>query len=47
MNVPVAPVGSGDAPLKLPVKPGDVLAQSPSAGSRVDQSTMVKLTVAK
>ena len=28
-------------------EPGAVLAQSPSAGSRVDQSTMVKLTVAK
>lgn len=43
----VPPVGSGDAPIKLPVKPGDVVAQSPSAGTRVDQTTMVKLTVAK
>jgi len=43
----VPPVGSGDAPIKLPVKPGDVVTQSPSAGTRVDQTTMVKLTVAK
>ena len=43
----VPPVGSGDAPIKLPVKPGDVVAQSPSAGTRVDQTTMVKLTVAR
>ncbi len=47
VDVPVAPVGSGDAPPKLPVKPGSVLTQSPAAGSRVDQNTMVKLTVAK
>jgi len=40
-------VGSGDVPIKLPVKPGDVVAQSPSAGTRVDQTTMVKLTVAR
>jgi beta-lactam-binding protein with PASTA domain len=47
VNVPVAPVGSGDAPLKLPVRPGEVLTQSPSSGTRVDQSTVVKLTVVK
>jgi len=47
VSVPVAPVGSGDAPPVLPVRPGVVIAQSPPAGSRVDQSTMVKLTVAK
>ena len=47
VDVPVAPVGNGNAPPKLPVKPGSVLAQSPAAGSRVDQDTMVKLTVAK
>jgi beta-lactam-binding protein with PASTA domain len=46
VGVPVAPVGSGGAPLKPPVKPGAVLAQQPMAGARVDQSTMVKLTVA-
>jgi eukaryotic-like serine/threonine-protein kinase len=47
VNVPIAPVGSGNAPPRLPVKPGSVLAQSPLAGSRVDQNTVVKLTVAK
>ncbi len=47
VDVPVPPVGSGNAPLKLPVKPGEVVAQSPAAGSRVDQNTTVKLTVAK
>ena len=47
VDEPVAPVGSGNAPLKLPVKPGAVVAQSPAAGSRVDQSTQVRLSVAK
>ena len=47
VDVPVAPIGSGSAPPKLPVKPGSVLAQSPAAGSRVDQSTIVKLAVAR
>ena len=47
VDVPVAPVGNGSAPPKLPVQPGSVLSQSPAAGSRVDQDTMVKLTVAK
>jgi beta-lactam-binding protein with PASTA domain len=41
------PEGSGDAPIRPPMKPGDVVAQSPSAGTRVDQTTMVKLTVAR
>jgi beta-lactam-binding protein with PASTA domain len=47
VDVPVGPVGSGDAPPRPPVTPGSVTAQQPPAGSRVDQSTMVKLTVAK
>ena len=47
LDVPVTPVGSGDAQIKLPVKPGAVLTQSPAAGTRVDQSTKVKLTVAR
>ena len=47
VDVAVAPVGSGNAPPRPPVKPGSVLTQEPVAGSRVDQSTMVKLTVAK
>jgi beta-lactam-binding protein with PASTA domain len=47
VDVPVTPVGTGDAPLRLPVKPGAVLTQSPAAGSRVNQSTTVQLTVAQ
>jgi beta-lactam-binding protein with PASTA domain len=47
VSVPVGPIGSGDAPPILPVKPGAVTAQTPAAGARVDQNTMVKLTVAK
>ena len=47
VDVPVAPIGSGDAAPRLPVRPGAVTAQQPAAGARVDQSTMVKLTVAK
>ncbi|MGD0631189.1 MAG: PASTA domain-containing protein [Terracidiphilus sp.] len=44
---PIVPVGSGDAPLKPPVKPGSVIAQTPAAGSRVFQNAPVKLTVAQ
>jgi beta-lactam-binding protein with PASTA domain len=47
VDVHVAPVGSGNAPPKPPVKPGSVTAQQPQAGSRVEQSALVKLTVAK
>jgi eukaryotic-like serine/threonine-protein kinase len=47
VDVPIAPVGSGDAPPRPPVKPGSVLAQQPPSGARVDQTTKVKLTVAK
>jgi eukaryotic-like serine/threonine-protein kinase len=47
VDVPIAPVGNGDAPPKPPVKPGSVIAQQPPAGARVDQATKVKLTVAK
>jgi beta-lactam-binding protein with PASTA domain len=47
VDVPVAPVGSGDAPIRAPLKPGAVINQQPQAGSRVDRSTLVKLTVAK
>jgi len=47
VNVPVAPVGSGDAAPALPLKPGAVMAQQPAAGARVEQSVLVKLTVAK
>ncbi len=45
--VPVAPLGLGDAPPRPPVRPGSVIAQTPAGGSRVEQSTQVKLTVAE
>ena len=45
--VAVGPVGSGNAPPKPPIKPGSVIAQQPLAGARVEQSTLVKLTVAQ
>jgi beta-lactam-binding protein with PASTA domain len=47
VDVSVGLVGSGNAAPRLPVAPGSVMAQQPPAGSRVDQSTVVKLTVAK
>ncbi len=47
VDVPVAAVGTGDTAPRLPAKPGTVFAQSPLPGSRVDQSTLVKLTVVK
>jgi beta-lactam-binding protein with PASTA domain len=47
VNVPVAPIGSGNAMPLLPVRPGFVTSQSPLAGARVDQSTTVRLNVAK
>ena len=43
----VAPVGTGDAPLRPLARQGLVTAQEPQAGSRVDQNTLVRLTVAK
>jgi len=47
VNVAVEPVGSGDQPLRPPIKPGSVLAQVPMAGARIDQSTLVHLSVAQ
>jgi len=47
INVPAGPVGSGNAPPRLPIKPGAVIAQSPAAGLRIDQDTTVRLSVAK
>jgi len=47
VDVPVAPMASGDAPLRPPAKPGSVLTQSPGAGTRVDRSTIVHFTVVK
>jgi beta-lactam-binding protein with PASTA domain len=43
----VAPVGSGDAPLAPATRPGSVITQTPTAGSRVFQSVSVALTVAQ
>ena len=47
VDVPISPIGTGNAPPKPPVKPGSVIAQQPPAGARVDQTAKVKLTVAK
>ena len=46
-DIPISPVGTGDAQPVPPVAPGTVIAQQPLAGARVDQSIEVKLTVAK
>ncbi len=47
VDVPVAPIGaSGSAPVQ-PLRPGAVIAQQPPAGALVQQSDLVKLTVAK
>jgi beta-lactam-binding protein with PASTA domain len=47
VDVPVAPMGRGDAAPTLPVRPGAVMAEQPPAGERVDQSAQVVLTAAK
>ena len=47
VEVPIPPVGPGDTLPRPLVKPGSVLSQTPPAGSRIDQSTIVKFTVAK
>jgi len=47
VDVPVPPVGAGNAPPKPPVPPGSVIAQQPPAGARVDITMEVKLTAAK
>jgi len=47
VDVPVAAMGSGITPLHPPAKPGAVQSQSPVAGSRIDQSTIVHFTVVK
>jgi len=47
IDVPIPPVSAGTALQAAPVAPGSVVGQQPEAGSRVDQSTEVKLTVAK
>jgi beta-lactam-binding protein with PASTA domain len=47
IDVPVAHVGSGNAPPAPLVAPGSVVAQQPPAGARVDLTMQVNLTVAK
>jgi eukaryotic-like serine/threonine-protein kinase len=47
IDVAVQPVGGAGAQPALPIRPGAVVAQSPAAGARVDQTTLVKLSVAK
>lgn len=47
VNVAVPPAGNGNESPRPPVKPGSVVSQDPEAGMRVDQSTMVRLAVAK
>jgi beta-lactam-binding protein with PASTA domain len=46
-STPVDSIGSGNVPPKLLIMPGSVIAQFPPAGTRVDQSTTVRLTAAK
>jgi beta-lactam-binding protein with PASTA domain len=47
VDLPMAPIGAdGIAPVP-PVRPGSVIAQQPPAGALVQQSDLVKLTVAK
>ena len=46
-SVGIPGVGGGTAQPKAPVAPGAVVTQSPAAGTRIDQSTVVKLTVAR
>ena len=47
VDIPIGPVGTGNTPPRLPVKPGSVVTQLPPAGARVDQAAKVKLTIAK
>jgi beta-lactam-binding protein with PASTA domain len=47
VDLPIGLVGKPGAMPLLPQRFGAVTAQQPPAGSRVDQSTLVKLTVAK
>ena len=47
VDLHVPPAGGPDAPPRLPQAPGAVIGQQPAAGSRIDQSTLVKLTVAR
>ena len=46
-STPVGSIGSGNVPPLPLIMPGSVIAQFPPAGTRVDQSTTVRLTAAK
>ncbi|HEV2326406.1 MAG TPA: PASTA domain-containing protein [Terracidiphilus sp.] len=45
VGIPTTPAGS--APPAQPAKPGSIVSQDPVSGTRVDQSTIVHLAVAK
>jgi eukaryotic-like serine/threonine-protein kinase len=47
VDVAIAPIGTGSALPVPPIRPGAITAQSPPAGARVEQSTIIHLTVAK
>jgi beta-lactam-binding protein with PASTA domain len=47
VSVSIPNVDAGSGPPRAPVPPGSVIAQSPGVGSRIDQTTLVKLTVAR
>jgi beta-lactam-binding protein with PASTA domain len=47
VDVHVPPVGAPGSAPRPPVRPGSILAQQPAAGSRIEQSMPVKLTVAR
>ena len=47
VDVPVGEVGPPGSIPRPPVVPGAVVAQNPEAGARIDQSTKVKLLVAR
>jgi eukaryotic-like serine/threonine-protein kinase len=47
IDVPVGRVGVWMAPIRAVAKPGTVLTQSPTAGTRIDQTTTVHFTIVK
>ena len=47
VDVHIPPVGAGGAAPQAAIAPGAVISQQPVAGWRVDQSTQVRLTVAR
>ena len=47
VDAPVGPVGADGSVPVTPVRPGAVMTQQPAAGSRVEQTVAVRLTVAR